>query len=273
MDDKFLNALPKGPFTLIACTEIRVEEGKKPDDWLNVWGVRAVDAEKFEPETSGYCGCLPLDAENKHSTAGKAVMVFERYSNGRAALDYHSNREAHKTFVDASLKGRLAKRMQIVGLAAQDSFGFTRPTRPPVKAAGTSGDGPVLRLQVFRFGSEADRDQFISILNEYCKYRYDNEPDCLTCYGGIVTADCPRGPPAKKGDVLFALEFTSQEADKKSESTPAHQEMVKNYQAAGIARELIFQTSYRVTPTGFMVKPANAGWHGAGADGRLPAKL
>ena len=225
---------------------------------------------RFEPETSGYGGCLPLDENNAHSTAGKAVMVWERYTNGRASLDSHSNREAHTTFVKESLKNRLAKRMQIVGLAAQDTFGFTRPNHPVV-TAGSSG--PVLRVQVFRFGSENDRDKFISILNDYCIYRYDNEPDCLAAYGGIVVADCPRGPPVKKGDVLFALEFTSEEADKRSESTPAHQEMVKKQQDAGIARERVFTSSYRVTPTGFMVKSANAGWHGAGPDGKIPAKL
>ena len=80
--------------------------------WLEVWGERAKDAWEFEPTTTSYGGCLPVIDEGG-GDAGNAVqevVVFERYANGRQAMEDHCARVAHTEMNDKMIAERLSLR-------------------------------------------------------------------------------------------------------------------------------------------------------------------
>lgn len=233
-------ALPKGPFTAFAGMEVR-EETTKAEEWLDAWGVRADDALLHEPETSPYGGNVSLTDKNE-------VLVFERYNAGAPSLKFHMKRQSHEMMNDFMIKKRMTKR-SLFGFTGEDTFGWTRTQRPSAPEKGT-----LVFVNVWRFGSEKQIEEFKALQAVHAKYCWDNEPDTLTYYGGVVTGPSARGPKVQKGDIFFVMECTNGEAAKKHIYDPVHVALGKKFQETGIVMESIWEPVYRNSGRGFMYK-------------------
>ncbi|MGK0343897.1 MAG: quinol monooxygenase YgiN, partial [Candidatus Azotimanducaceae bacterium] len=77
------------PLTALVEYQVRTET-TSVNEWLDVWRNRGEDALAGEPETSSYEAAVS-DQDTDH------VLVFERYTNGRASIDAHLARPAHNT--------------------------------------------------------------------------------------------------------------------------------------------------------------------------------
>lgn len=239
-------AVPKGPFTAFAGFEIRAEN-TTVDDWMDIWRVRADDARDFEPMTSAYAGTRSLDPETPNQ-----ILVFERYTGGSKAIKDHSARPAHIMMTDYMLKKKVTKRQTISGMLGEEIFGWTRTDR---KKPDT---GNILSCNVFRFGSEAQRDQFVALASEHAKYCWENEPDTLTYYGGLIVDKVAKGPAVQKGDLFFVAEYTDQAAREKHRDDPKHVALGKTLDEKGIQRDRIWESAFQNTGRGFMMKPGMA---------------
>lgn len=256
-------ALPEKPCTMFFGVEVR-KETSTVQEWLDVWGKRAKDASDFEPETSAYAGCISMAIPKIGATVSNdnEVLVFERYSTGRKAIESHSARQAHRELVKEQLELRNTKRATLLNLWSEDLWGFARKDRPPppTREDYMNGKGPVLLIAIWRFANEAVREEYIRVSSqEFVPYCWEKEPGTLTYYGGLIQQPTARGPKVQKGDILLVWECVDEDAAVKHHVDPVHQALGKRF---GPNRELIHYQTWRVTGTGYMTRPENSGWFG-----------
>jgi quinol monooxygenase YgiN len=78
---------PSAAMTALVEFQIRADETNM-DDWLDEWQKRAQDALEAEPETTAYAAAVSLDDES-------SVLIYERYAQGTASLNFHVERPSH----------------------------------------------------------------------------------------------------------------------------------------------------------------------------------
>lgn len=262
-------AMPENkPFTMFFGVEVR-EETSTVQEWLDIWGKRATDAADFEPDTSAYAGCVSMAMPQIGATVSnpKEVLVFERYSSGRRAVELHSARQAHRDLVKEQLELRNTKRATLLNLWSEDLWGFARKDRPapPGPRDYVDGKGPVLLVAIWRFATDAVREEYIRVSSqEFVPYCWENEPGTLTYYGGLIQTPAARGPQVEKNDVLLVWECVDEAAAQKHHEDPVHQALGGRFNPQ---RKLVHYQTWRVTGTGYMTRPECAGWLGAAPGG------
>lgn len=261
------DALPAGSFTGLAGYEVR-DEVTTALGWLKTWGLRAADAREYEPLTSAQIGCVSLKNPNE-------VLIYERYTRGQKSVQEHFARPAHKVMEEVLTEKKLTRKRLVAGILGEDLWGWVRSPEErslaQLKSAEAPGPkGTLLFLNVRRFGSEKQLEDWVKLMKDQFQYCWEHEPDTLCYYGGRILKPGERGAPVQKGDMFFVMECSNGAAMKKHSDAPAPYgaNMMKTYEsttkadpnAKGITYETILEVTYRTTDAGFMTKHHTAGW-------------
>ena len=228
------------PLTALVEYEVRTDS-TSVNEWLDVWQDRGEDALVGEPETSAY------EAAVSDQDTGQ-VLVFERYTNGRASIDTHIERPAHTTLME-TMGGRKMTRRRVMSnhFADIENYGWWSRAvgETPMRDANV-----LITLIGTRFASDKMKQRYIDVTGEHAAYCFEAEPDTLIYNGGIAQGDADRGPDIKTGDMLFIAAFKNEAAAIKHRDDLRHVALQPRLNE--IERERTFMRTYKSTGRGYL---------------------
>jgi quinol monooxygenase YgiN len=174
---------------LTALVEYQVpSETTSVNEWLDVWQDRGEDVLAGEPETSSYEAAVSDQKPNQ-------VLVFERYTNGRASIDAHIARPAHTTLMETMGERKMTRRRVMSNHFADiDDYGWWSRVLDgtPMRDADV-----LITLMGTRFSSDEMKERYIEVTGEHAAYCFDAEPDTLIYNGCIAQGDADPGPDSR----------------------------------------------------------------------------
>ena len=233
---------PSAAMTALVEFQIRADETNM-DDWLDEWQKRAQDALEAEPETTAYAAAVSLDDES-------SVLIYERYAQGTASLNFHVERPSHAELTETMGARRMTKR-RVMSLSCVDvpNFGWWgRDDNTRIQS------GAIFSISALRFGDDEQRSDAIRMSQEHAEYCWREEPDTLIYGGGIAVRDADRGPEIKQGDFIFIMACTDLAAVEKHSQDPRHLALGPVFAKTGIKTTFRFNKKYRTTGHGFLAK-------------------
>ncbi|MFT6644235.1 MAG: quinol monooxygenase YgiN [Patiriisocius sp.] len=230
----------KAPLTALVEYQVR-SETTSVNEWLDVWQGRGEDALAGEPETSCYEAAVSDQDTDQ-------VLVFERYTNGRASIDAHIARPAHTTLME-TMGGRKMTRRRVMSNQFVDIDDYGWWSRAIDESPMRDVD-VLITLIGTRFASDEMKQRYIEVTGEHAAYCFDAEPDTLIYNGCIAQGDADRGPDIKTGDMLFVAAFKNEAAAVKHRDDPSH--VALQPRLAEIERQRTFMRTYRSTGRGYL---------------------